>query len=130
MTPHDAVAILSRRFAEKAADELKCARDIKAIVPRVAEILAQEFGVSRVVLFGSLTRGDARPDSDIDLAVEGLPPERTFRALARAAEVAGRQVDLVPIESARPEVLAIIEREGEVILGQSQPTRTRSPRTA
>jgi hypothetical protein len=37
---------------------------------------------------------------------------------------------LVPIESARPEVLAIIEREGEVILGQSQPTRTRSPRTA
>ena len=75
----------------------------------------REFGVRRVVLFGSVARGAARPDSDIDIALEGLPPGQTFHAMARAAEVAGRNVDLVPLEGARPAVLAIIDREGEVI---------------
>jgi len=128
MSPKDAVAILSRRFAEKAADEERCARDIKATVPSVVELLTREFGARKVILFGSLVRGDARPDSDIDLAVEGLAPAETFRALARAAEVAGRHVDLVPLEGTRPEVLAIIEREGEVYFGG--PARTGSPRAA
>jgi uncharacterized protein len=130
MSPHDAVAILSRRFAEKAADEERYARDIRATIPLVAELLTREFGVRRVVLFGSLARGDARPDSDIDLAVEGLAPAQTFRAMARAAGVAGRHVDLVPIEDARPEVLAIIAREGEVILGSDGPASKGSPRAA
>jgi predicted nucleotidyltransferase len=130
MSPRDAVAILDRRFAEKAAEDERCAREIRASIPVVAELLSMEFGVHKVVLFGSLTRGDARPDSDIDLAVEGLPPGQTFRAMARAAEAAGRHVDLVPIEGARPEVLAIIEREGEVILGNQRPAGTGSPRAA
>lgn len=118
MSPASAVAILAQRFAKGAADREKCVREIRAMIPSVADLLARDFGVRKVVLFGSLARGDGRPDSDIDLAVEGLPPELTFRAMARAAEVAGRHVDLVPLETARPEVLAIIEREGEVILGK------------
>jgi len=128
MSPHDAVAILSQRFAEKAADEERCAREIKATVPSVAEVLAREFGVRTVILFGSLVRGDARPGSDIDLAVEGLAPAQTFRAMARAAGVAGRHVDLVSMEDARPEVLSIIQREGEVILGNRGSAETGSLR--
>jgi predicted nucleotidyltransferase len=128
MHARNAVAILSRRFADKAADEERCAREIKSAIPAVVEVLASEFGARRVVLFGSLARGEARPDSDIDLAVEGLPPTATFRAMARAAEVAGRHVDLVPLEGVRPEVLAIIEREGEVFLGG--PAGAGSPRAA
>jgi hypothetical protein len=46
-----------------------------------------------------------------------MPPGQTVHAMARAADVAGRNVDLVPMEGARPEVLAIIDREGEVIRG-------------
>jgi predicted nucleotidyltransferase len=117
MSPRDAVAILGRRFAEQASEEARCARDIRATVPLVADVLVREFGVHRVVLFGSVARGAARPDSDIDIALEGLPPGQTFHAMARAAEVAGRNVDLVPMEGARPEVLALIAREGEVIRG-------------
>jgi len=128
MSPQDAVAILRRRFAEQATDAERCARDIRARIPFVAELLFREFGVRKVVLFGSLTRGEARPESDIDLAVEGLPPAQTFRAMARAAEAAGRHVDLVPVEGTRPEILAIIEREGEVFLGE--PARTGSPRAS
>jgi hypothetical protein len=90
MSPREAVAILGRRFAEQASEEARCARDIRATVPLVADVLVREVGVRRVVLFGSVARGAARPDSDIDIALEGLPPGQTFHAMARAAEVAGR----------------------------------------
>jgi len=39
-------------------------------VPLVADVLVREFGVRRVVLFGSVARGEARADSDIDVLVE------------------------------------------------------------
>lgn len=39
-------------------------------VPRIAEILRAHFGarLTKLVLYGSRARGDARPDSDYDLA--------------------------------------------------------------
>ena len=40
--------------------------------------LARRFGAKRLVLFGSRARGDNRPNSDIDLAVYGMPPEQNF----------------------------------------------------
>jgi predicted nucleotidyltransferase len=46
----------------------------KAAAARIAERL----DVTRIYLFGSLARGGFRPDSDIDLAVEGLAP--SFKA--------------------------------------------------
>ena len=36
--------------------------------------LARRFGAKRLVLFGSRARGDNRPNSDMDLAVYGMPP--------------------------------------------------------
>jgi predicted nucleotidyltransferase len=77
MSPREAVAILGRRFAEQASEEARCARDIRATVPLVADVLVREFGVRRVVLFGSVARGAARPDSDIDIALEGLNPSNS-----------------------------------------------------
>jgi predicted nucleotidyltransferase len=50
-------------------------------------------------MFGSLAWGRVHDESDLDLAVEGLAPERTFAALSRVSSVAGEQVDLVPLES-------------------------------
>lgn len=38
------------------------------------KILAQRFGIARLVLFGSRARGDFRANSDIDLAAYGLHP--------------------------------------------------------
>jgi predicted nucleotidyltransferase len=48
---------------------------------RAAEILRAEFGVQRVILFGSLATGSwFHRRSDIDLAVEGLDATDYWRA--------------------------------------------------
>jgi predicted nucleotidyltransferase len=44
-------------------------RSLLAWAPRVADQIVERCGASRVVLFGSVARGDDGPDSDIDLLV-------------------------------------------------------------
>ena len=83
-----------------------------------AEALAHEFGATRVVLFGSVARGDARPGSDVDLLVDGVPDGRWFDAVARAMEVVRcAEVDLVPAARVHAHVAARIASEGKVLLG-------------
>lgn len=73
----------------------------------------------RVVLTGSLARGEFRVGSDIDLAAEGIPDDRFFRAGADLeAAAGGLHVDLVPIESADSVYLADLDREGIVLYDQ------------
>ena len=73
-------------------------------------------GVRHLALFGSVVRGDDRPDSDVDVAVE-IEPGRSF-SLIRMEETRlfledalRRQVDLGEIDSFRPKVRAAFERE-------------------
>ncbi len=67
-------------------------------------------GVVRVWLFGSLARGRPQDDrSDIDLAVEGLPPDRYYRALSELDQLVHCPVDLVELEHASPELRSQIE---------------------
>jgi uncharacterized protein len=60
--------------------------------------LAQRFGVVSIGLFGSYARGQAREDSDIDIAVELLPDRKTlanFFGVRRYLEQHfGKKVDL------------------------------------
>ncbi|MDR1082211.1 MAG: nucleotidyltransferase domain-containing protein [Deltaproteobacteria bacterium] len=39
-------------------------------IKRILEPIAQQHGVEHVWLFGSYARGEARPDSDIDLLID------------------------------------------------------------
>ena len=55
-------------------------------------------GATAVYVFGSVTRGHLREDSDIDLAVTGLPPEIFFKTMAEVARIIGRPVDLVALD--------------------------------
>jgi uncharacterized protein len=64
-------------------------------------------GVSGLRVFGSVARGEDRPDSDVDLLAE-LPPGMSLFGLARLqAEleaIVGNRVDLVPTADLKPEV--------------------------
>jgi predicted nucleotidyltransferase len=102
----------ARREAERRAAEERAAT-ANVVARRCAEHLRGRFGVTRVILFGSLARGEFHSTSDIDLAVEGLPPDQLFRAGADLAKIAGEiEVGLVPLEQASPGLRAEIRDEG------------------
>lgn len=85
------------------------------VARRVAALLRRRFGVSHMAVFGSLLHEDRFTRwSDLDLAVWGLRPEETFRAMGVAMEAdAEIQVNLVDVGTCRPSLLAVIEREGQ-----------------
>ncbi len=76
-------------------------------------ILSQRYPISRLALFGSWARGEARPDSDVDVMVEVDPSiGLRFVDLGDDLEQAlGRRVDLVSRRGIRPALWERIERE-------------------
>jgi predicted nucleotidyltransferase len=87
-------------------------------IETVALMLAENFGASRIVLFGSFARAEASPGSDVDLLTSGVPSEGIIEATAAAERIiGGARVDLVPTESARPVVRKRAESEGVVLYG-------------
>jgi uncharacterized protein len=64
----------------------------------------REAGVKSLKLFGSVVRGEARPESDIDILVEFFRPVGLLAFLGlkhRLADLLGRPVDLVTPEALR-----------------------------
>ena len=70
--------------------------------------------VTNLRVFGSVARGEDRPDSDVDLLVD-LPPDIGLLGLGRVqAEleaILGTKVDLVPSSDLKPAVRARAERD-------------------
>ncbi|CAN5798564.1 nucleotidyltransferase [soil metagenome] len=73
--------------------------------PELPKVISQEFlatlrshGVTSASLFGSVARGEDRPDSDIDLLVQFDVQVSLFRRIGLALElsrISGRNVDLM-----------------------------------
>ncbi|MBI3762863.1 MAG: nucleotidyltransferase domain-containing protein [Chloroflexi bacterium] len=85
------------------------------VARRSAVLLKQEFGASRVVLFGSLARGPGRffVRSDVDLAVWGMDERLYLRAVGRLLDLDPEiKADLIEAEYARSAVKTAIERDG------------------
>jgi len=104
------------RWREQRRADEEAARRARQLAERLARQLRERYGARRVVLVGSLARGEFCVGSDIDLAAEGIPVGSFFRAgadLEAAAE--GIHVDLVPIESANAAFLAHLAEEGIVL---------------
>ena len=76
--------------------------------------LADAHGITDVRIFGSVARGEDRPDSDLDLLVT-LPPRMGIVGLGRARaaleKLLGTAVDLVPEADLKPDVRERVEQE-------------------
>ncbi|HLF01400.1 MAG TPA: nucleotidyltransferase domain-containing protein [Anaerolineales bacterium] len=97
----------------------------RAEAKRLAQILADDYSVERVYLFGSFAWGNkVRPDSDIDLAVEGLPPHQFLKAYGRLERATRYAFDLVPLEKARPRLREQILKWGMLVYDSSSKQST------
>lgn len=90
------------------------------IARKCAQVLKEQFGVNKVVLFGSLLDVEQMHwRSDIDLAVWGLGEYDLFKAGAAVDRVIRDSppynfppVDLVDVNLAKPHILEAISQEG------------------
>ena len=71
-------------------------------------------GARQVYLFGSALTDDFRDNSDVDLAVEGLPPEVFFSAMAEAGDILQRPLDLIDLDEDNP-FTRYLKEEGELV---------------
>jgi predicted nucleotidyltransferase len=83
--------------------------------------LEAESDVANALLFGSRARGSARPDSDVDVAVQLIPgAPRDARAVggltARLETAVGRSIGLVLLDEASPPLAYRIFRDGRLLV--------------
>src|SRR2546425_221692 len=103
----------------------KQATDILA----ASEPEVRALGVERLALFGSVLRGDARPDSDIDLLVQFSPGAKTFARFLALSELLeqclGCRVELVTTEALSPFIGRLILSEAHTGAAGSNRSDTR-----
>lgn len=87
--------------------------DILNVLSEHGPEIKARFGVGWLALFGSTARGDAGPDSDLDILVEfRLPTFRNYMGLHRYLEgLLDRPVDLVSGAALRPPMKQEVLRE-------------------
>ena len=91
------------------------ARRARALLPAFVDELVGRWGARRVVLIGSLARGELRRDSDIDLVAWGIPAGQVLYALAALDRISGEfDVDLIPWERAS-DTMRAAAAAGEVL---------------
>jgi predicted nucleotidyltransferase len=97
------------------SQQLKTAPDLARVHPEtlldaaapVLKRLAEESGYGRLAAFGSVARGEARQDSDIDLLVESPEGTSSFgfiRFKQLLEQVLGRQIDLIDYGGLKPKL--------------------------
>lgn len=71
------------------------------------------YGVKRIALFGSVARGEDRPDSDVDILVELKSPLglKWFGLEEELSRALGRNVDLVSEQALSPYIRPYVERD-------------------
>ena len=92
--------------------------EIRIIIRKNRDVLAENYGVAVVGVFGSYVRGEQREKSDIDLLVDILRPISLLEIVGAEiylSEILGIKVDLVPKRDVREELRESILAEAVAI---------------
>jgi uncharacterized protein len=98
----------------------------EALIREVADRIVQAFHPKRIILFGSQARGDAKPDSDIDVMVEMETDLSFYSRIPPVTEIFGLRkwsMDLIVVTPEEVEndrdvngtLINLVEREGRVL---------------
>jgi predicted nucleotidyltransferase len=84
-----------------------------SVLESIAARLRQEYGAERVLLFGSAARGEAGPDSDVDLLVVKPTTEEFFHRLGSVQRILRHHrhgLDISPIVLTPAELRARLDK--------------------
>jgi len=90
--------------------------NVGSVVERIASIreeLSERYTVVRIGVFGSFARGEESEESDVDIIVDLAEPtfDHYMDLKFRLEDALERPVDLVMVETVKPRLKPIIERE-------------------
>jgi predicted nucleotidyltransferase len=76
--------------------------------------LLKDEGCKTVYLFGSMVTGKIRENSDVDIGIKGLPPEKFFKAYSKLYMNLDTEIDLVDFDY-DVQFFSLLERLGEIV---------------
>jgi len=81
----------------------------------IIESILLRLGALRIIVYGSLARGDYKSDSDIDICFDGIPHKNYFRAVAECLMKTKRRVSVLDFENIHGYFRKRILKEGKVL---------------
>ncbi len=84
----------------------------------IIDLVAAQPGIKLAILFGSLSRGQGRVDSDLDMAIaesQALTAAKKKDLIGKLAQITGRPVDLIDLQTASGTILKQILTTGRLI---------------
>ncbi len=93
---------------------MKTLAEIQSLIRHHGDVLAQQYGLTVVGMFGSYIRGEQRKESDLDLLAEPLRPISLLELIGAEnylSDLLGIKVDLVLKRSVRKELREAILSE-------------------
>jgi predicted nucleotidyltransferase len=103
--------------------------DTETLAAKLGELLAaraEDEGIAAAWLFGSVARGTARPDSDVDVGIlYQEDPPRTLAGIGRVynleqelTEITDLPIQVVNLNHAPVDLIIRVLRDGRLLLGQ------------
>jgi predicted nucleotidyltransferase len=80
-----------------------------------AKTILANLGARKIILYGSLARGDYKPYSDIDICVEGISKENYFRAIAECLMKIDRRISVLDFDKIQGYFKERILSEGKIL---------------
>jgi uncharacterized protein len=91
----------------------------KSVIDEIVRVIRSHGRPSRIILFGSRTRGDFDERSDIDLAVDGGVDPLLARGYLEEEVRTLRKFDVVHISDLGPEMLRSVNDEGVILYDET-----------
>jgi len=94
----------------------------KPVDDQIRQVLERHKAIRLALLFGSLAKGTAHRESDLDLAVGAdhpLDADETMELISDLAEATGRPVDLIDLSTVGEPLLGRIIAGGRRIVGSN-----------
>lgn len=77
--------------------------------------LLQSAGCTEIYIFGSLAEGNFSNDSDIDIAVKGLPDHLFFKISGKLMHLLEKPFDLIQLDDEQSDFSRHIQKNGNLI---------------